>query len=351
MDLSALRSGRRDDVHRPGNLFGQPVVAEGAVVADVHRLGDVGGDEVLVGGVHGFLAGCEWNDEIRVREEPVEPALLGESGGDLVEQVACILNALVLLAETEDGHPFANRLGEVGPLRDLEHSEGVRRLDLLDGVAVLGILLDTVTDDGEPIDVSVRLFEGTQLLCENLEAVGVELLGNHGDDDVAGRDQGVVGEDVQGWRRVDNDVVVVLFELVESHLQPLATLWRLKQRLDVLVIREFLAGGKDVEFLVFDDDIVHRLHLVELENVEQRCTVGVVVQIIVAKRAGELAVIVDIDQEDVVASGSECAASMNDVGCLPRASLLIRHRDSCGIGVGHYLRFSRCVRFPVLLIE
>jgi len=53
----ALRSGRRDDVHRPGNLFGQPVVAEGAVVADVHRLGDVGGDEVLVGGVHGLLAG------------------------------------------------------------------------------------------------------------------------------------------------------------------------------------------------------------------------------------------------------------------------------------------------------
>jgi hypothetical protein len=36
---------------------------------------------------------------------------------------------------------------------------------------------------------------------------------------------------------------------------------------------------------------------------------------------------------------------MNDVGSLPRASLLIRHRDSCGIGVGHYLRFSRCVRY------
>jgi hypothetical protein len=30
---------------------------------------------------------------------------------------------------------------------------------------------------------------------------------------------------------------------------------------------------------------------------------------------------------------------MNDVGSLPRASLLIRYRDSCGIGVGHYLRF------------
>ncbi len=83
MDLSALRSGRRDDVHRPGDLFGQPVVAEGAVVADVHRLGDVGGDEVLVGRVGGLLAGCEWRDEIRAREEPVEPALLGEPGGDL----------------------------------------------------------------------------------------------------------------------------------------------------------------------------------------------------------------------------------------------------------------------------
>ena len=42
-----------------------------------------GGDEVLVGRVHAFLAGSEWNDEIRAREEPVEPALLGEPGGDL----------------------------------------------------------------------------------------------------------------------------------------------------------------------------------------------------------------------------------------------------------------------------
>ena len=39
------------------------------------------------------------------------------------------------------------------------------------------------------------------------------------------------------------------------------------------------------------------------------------------------------DQEDIVASGGECAASMNNIGCLPRAYLLIRHRDSCGIGV------------------
>jgi len=83
VDFSALRSGRRGDIHRPGNLFGQSVVAEGAVVADVHRLGDVGSDEVLVGGVHGLLAGSEWNDEICAREEPVEPALLGEPGGDL----------------------------------------------------------------------------------------------------------------------------------------------------------------------------------------------------------------------------------------------------------------------------
>ena len=83
MHPPALRSDRRDDVHRPGNLFGQPVVAEGAVVADVHWLGDVGGDEVLVGRVYGLLAGSEWNDEIRAREEPVEPALLGEPGGNL----------------------------------------------------------------------------------------------------------------------------------------------------------------------------------------------------------------------------------------------------------------------------
>jgi hypothetical protein len=59
-------------------------VAEGAVVADVHRLGDVGGDEVLVGCVHGFLAGCEWSDKARVREEPVELAFLGEPGKDIL---------------------------------------------------------------------------------------------------------------------------------------------------------------------------------------------------------------------------------------------------------------------------
>jgi hypothetical protein len=35
------------------------VVAEGAVVADVHRLGDVGSDEVLVGRVHGLFTGGE----------------------------------------------------------------------------------------------------------------------------------------------------------------------------------------------------------------------------------------------------------------------------------------------------
>jgi hypothetical protein len=80
VDLPALRSGRRDYVHRRRDLFGQPVVAEGAEVADVHRLGNVGGDEVLVGRVHAFLAGSQWDDEIPAREEPVEPALLGEPG-------------------------------------------------------------------------------------------------------------------------------------------------------------------------------------------------------------------------------------------------------------------------------
>jgi len=152
---------------------------------------------------------------------------------------------------------------------------------------VFGVLLDTVTDNREPIDVSVGLFERAQLLRENLEAVGIELLGNDGDHDVAGRDEGVVGEDVQGWRRIDDDVVVVLLEFVESHLQPLATLRRLKQRLDVFVVREFLTRGKDVEFLVLDDDVVHRLHLVEVENIEQRSAVGIVVQIVVAQRTGE----------------------------------------------------------------
>src|SRR6056297_1692167 len=65
---------------------------------------------------------------------------LVEQVGNLVEQVACILDALVLLAEAEDGHTLANRLGKVGPLRDLEHWERVRRLDLLDSVTVLGVL-------------------------------------------------------------------------------------------------------------------------------------------------------------------------------------------------------------------
>jgi len=55
---------------------------------------------------------------------------------------------------------------------------------------------------------------------------------------------------------------------------------------------------------VLDDDVVHRFHLVEVENVEQRRTVGIVVQIVVAKRTGEPPVVVDVDQEDVVASGS-----------------------------------------------
>jgi len=49
--------------------------------------------------------------------------------------------------------------------------------------------------------------------------------------------------------------------------------------------------------------------------------------------ANQLCLMLSTDQEDIVASGGECAASMNNAGCLPRASLLIRHRDSCGIGV------------------
>nr|WP_231587933.1 hypothetical protein [Halostagnicola sp. A56] len=90
-------------------------------------------------------------------------------------------------------------MGEIGTLRNLENWEGVRRFDLLDGIAVLGVLFDTVAGNRETIDVSIRLFEGAQLLRENLEAVGIEFLGNYRDDDVAGRDEGVIGEDVQGW--------------------------------------------------------------------------------------------------------------------------------------------------------
>jgi len=68
VNLPALGPGWCHDVDCPGNLFGQPVVAERAVVADVHWLGDVGGDEVLMGRVHGLLAGRERDDEVCSRK-------------------------------------------------------------------------------------------------------------------------------------------------------------------------------------------------------------------------------------------------------------------------------------------
>ncbi|AAC82852.1 unknown (plasmid) [Halobacterium salinarum NRC-1] len=83
VNLATLGSRRGDDVHGSGNLFGQPVMAEGAVVADVHRLSDVRGDEILVGRVHGLLASSEGDDEISAGEQPVQPPFLGEAGGDL----------------------------------------------------------------------------------------------------------------------------------------------------------------------------------------------------------------------------------------------------------------------------
>jgi len=46
---------------------------------------------------------------------------------------------------------------------------------------------------------------------------------------------------------------------------------------------------------VLDDDVVHRLHLIEIKHVEQRCAVSVVIQIVVAERAGESSVIVDVN--------------------------------------------------------
>jgi len=66
----------------------------------------------------------------------------------------------------------------------------------LDGVSVLAVLLNTVTHNRETVDVTVRRFERGQLFRENLEAVSVEFLGNNGDNDVAGRDESVIGEDV-----------------------------------------------------------------------------------------------------------------------------------------------------------
>jgi len=59
------------------------MVVEGGVVADVHRLGDVRGDEILVGRIHAVFAGRERDDEVSTGKQSVQPALLGEPGSDL----------------------------------------------------------------------------------------------------------------------------------------------------------------------------------------------------------------------------------------------------------------------------
>lgn len=102
MNLPALGPGWCHDVDCPGNLFGQPVVAERAVVADVHWLGDVGGDEVLMGRVHGLLAGRERDDEVCSREESVEPSLLRESGRDLPGGVRSDLQGRLDVVDRDD---------------------------------------------------------------------------------------------------------------------------------------------------------------------------------------------------------------------------------------------------------
>jgi len=102
VNLPALGPGWCHDVDCPGNLFGQPVVAERAVVADVHWLGDVGGDEVLMGRVHGLLAGRERDDEVCSRKEPVEPSLLRESGRDLPGGVRSDLQGRLDVVDRDD---------------------------------------------------------------------------------------------------------------------------------------------------------------------------------------------------------------------------------------------------------
>jgi hypothetical protein len=72
VNLPAPGTGWCHDVDCPENLFGQPVVTERSVLADIHWLGDVGGDELLVGRVHGLLAGREWDNEVCSLEESVE---------------------------------------------------------------------------------------------------------------------------------------------------------------------------------------------------------------------------------------------------------------------------------------
>jgi len=77
------------------------VVAERAVVADVHWLGDVGGDEVLMGRVHGLLAGRERDDEVCSREESVEPSLLRESRDAISRAAFGATSRVVSMSSTE----------------------------------------------------------------------------------------------------------------------------------------------------------------------------------------------------------------------------------------------------------
>jgi len=117
----------------------------------------------------------------------------------------------------------------------------VRRFDLLDGVSVLAVLLNTVTHNRETVDVTVRRFERGQLL--RLEAVGVEFLGNNRDNDVAGRDEALSVRTFRR-RRVDDDVVIVSLSSASRVIQSLSALWRFQQRLDILVVRKLLARGE-----------------------------------------------------------------------------------------------------------
>ena len=52
-------------------------------------------DKILVGRIHGLLAGSERDDEISAGEKPVQPPFLGESEGDLSGGVRCDLVASV----------------------------------------------------------------------------------------------------------------------------------------------------------------------------------------------------------------------------------------------------------------
>ena len=76
-----------DDVYGSGNLLSQPIMAEGAVVVNGHRFGDVGRDMILVSRIHSLLAGNERNDEISAGEKSVQPPFLSEPGGDLAGSV------------------------------------------------------------------------------------------------------------------------------------------------------------------------------------------------------------------------------------------------------------------------